>query len=92
LAFARLFPLIGFQIITEVTSLEDLPCLERNKLSNRHRNMPHAAGKARIIGNYLLDLAAAFGGGVIAVRRKLEDVFRLATMSARPTPPKITGD
>ena len=34
-AFARLFPLIGFQIITEPGSLEDSPCLERDKLSNR---------------------------------------------------------
>ncbi len=29
LALTRLFPLIGFQIITESSSLEDLPCLER---------------------------------------------------------------
>jgi hypothetical protein len=27
----RLFPLIGFQIITELNSLEDLPCLEIDK-------------------------------------------------------------
>ncbi|HXR05559.1 MAG TPA: hypothetical protein VN836_12715 [Verrucomicrobiae bacterium] len=35
-ASTRLFPLIGFQIITEPGSPEDLPCLERDKLSNRH--------------------------------------------------------
>src|SRR5688572_3972484 len=34
-AFARLFPLIGFQIITELGSPEDSPCPERDKLSNR---------------------------------------------------------
>jgi hypothetical protein len=33
--FHRLFPNIGFKIITEPGSLEDLPCLERDKLSNR---------------------------------------------------------
>ena len=33
--FDRLFPNIGSQIITERSSLEDLPCLERDKLSNR---------------------------------------------------------
>lgn len=32
-ALTRLFPLIGFQIITERSSLEDLPCLERDKPS-----------------------------------------------------------
>jgi hypothetical protein len=30
-AFNRLFPVIGFQIITEPGSLGDSPCLERNK-------------------------------------------------------------
>jgi hypothetical protein len=30
-AFIRLFPVFGFQIITETSSLEDLPCLERDK-------------------------------------------------------------
>ena len=35
-AFTRLFPFIGFQIITEPSSLEDLPCLERDNLSIRH--------------------------------------------------------
>ncbi len=34
-AFTRLFPIIGFQIITETSSLEDLPCLERDKHSIR---------------------------------------------------------
>ncbi len=34
-AFHRLFPNIGFKIITEPGSLEDSPCLERDKLSNR---------------------------------------------------------
>jgi len=36
LTFYRLFPNIGFKIITETSSLEDSPCLERDKLSNRH--------------------------------------------------------
>jgi hypothetical protein len=35
-AFHRLFPNAGFKIITEPSSLEDSPCLERDKLSNRH--------------------------------------------------------
>ena len=30
-ALTRLFPLIGFQIITEQRSLEDLPCLKKHK-------------------------------------------------------------
>src|SRR5208283_5098356 len=34
-AFHRLFPNIGSKIITEPGSLEDSPCLERDKLSNR---------------------------------------------------------
>ena len=33
--FYRLFPNAGSKIITEQGSLEDLPCLERDKLSNR---------------------------------------------------------
>ena len=37
LTFYRLFPNIGFKIITETSSLEDSPCLERDKLSNRRR-------------------------------------------------------
>lgn len=35
MTFYRLFPNAGSQIITEPGSLEDLPCLERDKLSNR---------------------------------------------------------
>jgi hypothetical protein len=34
-AFHRLFPNAGSKIITELSSLEDSPCLERDKLSNR---------------------------------------------------------
>ena len=34
-AFSRLFPIIGFKIITELSSPEDLPCRENDKLSNR---------------------------------------------------------
>jgi hypothetical protein len=34
-AFHRLFPNAGSKIITELGSLEDSPCLERDKLSNR---------------------------------------------------------
>jgi hypothetical protein len=37
LALTRLFPLIGFQIITESSSLEDLPCLERKYQSIRQQ-------------------------------------------------------
>ena len=37
-ALTRLFPLTGFQIITEPSSPEDLPCLERDKRSIRQRN------------------------------------------------------
>src|SRR5579862_5205768 len=37
-ALTRPFPLIGFQIITEPGSLEDLPCLVSFELSNRHAN------------------------------------------------------
>ena len=33
--FHRLFPKTGSKIITETSSPEDSPCLERNKLSNR---------------------------------------------------------
>jgi hypothetical protein len=33
--FFRLFPNIGFKIITEPSSLEDSPYLEMDKLSNR---------------------------------------------------------
>jgi len=35
LTFHRLFPNAGFKIITEPSSLEDSPCLERDKPSNR---------------------------------------------------------
>ena len=38
LTFYRLFTNIGFKIITETSSLEDSPCLERDKLSNGHPN------------------------------------------------------
>ena len=33
--FPRLFPNVGFKIITELSSPEDLPCLEIDKLSIR---------------------------------------------------------
>jgi hypothetical protein len=36
-AFCRLFPNAGSKIITERGSLEDSPCLERDKLSNGQR-------------------------------------------------------
>src|SRR5437764_1427354 len=35
LAFTRLFPPIGFQIITELSSPEDLPCRGSDKLFDR---------------------------------------------------------
>src|ERR1700722_13354047 len=34
-SFTRLFPNFGFKIITELSSPEDLPCLESDKLSTR---------------------------------------------------------
>src|SRR6266496_3305441 len=37
-AFSRLFPVAGFQIITEPSSLEDLPCRGSDKLSIRQAN------------------------------------------------------
>jgi hypothetical protein len=37
-ALTRLFPLIGFQIITELSSPEDSPCRGSSVLSNRRAN------------------------------------------------------
>ena len=44
--FTRLFPTIGFQIITETSSLEDFPCRGIDKLSNSCRNMDFSDGIA----------------------------------------------
>jgi len=44
LALTRLFPFVGFQIITEPGSLEDLPCLERDKRSIRHNHADRFRG------------------------------------------------
>src|SRR3989475_12161244 len=41
-AFTRLFPTIGFQIVTETSSLEDLPCRGIDKLSNSWANMNYS--------------------------------------------------
>ena len=41
-AFTRLFPTIGFQIVTETSSLEDLPCRGIDKLSNSAANMNYS--------------------------------------------------
>src|SRR6266568_5143381 len=48
-AFTRLFPTIGFQIVTETSSLEDLPCRGIDKLSNSGANMNHSRGIANSI-------------------------------------------
>ena len=54
--FQRLFPNAGSKIITELSSLEDSPCLERDKLSNRTSvSLTGFGGIATTIGNYLLE-------------------------------------
>jgi hypothetical protein len=45
-ALTRLFPFIGFQIITEPGSLEDLPCLERDKHLSDKANLTDFTGIA----------------------------------------------
>ena len=52
-AFTRLFPTIGFQIVTETSSLEDLPCRGIDKLSNSGANLNYSRGVATIIFRYL---------------------------------------
>src|SRR2546426_226178 len=48
-ALTRLFPTIGFQIITEPSSPEDLPCRGIDKLSNSAAKMDHSEGIAILI-------------------------------------------
>jgi hypothetical protein len=48
-ALTRLFPFIGFQIITEPGSLEDFPCLERDKQLPDTVTLAGLAGIATIL-------------------------------------------
>jgi len=54
------FPNIGLKIITEPGSLEDSPCLERDKLSNRPAQHGRVSAAIAItIGNYLFNPTTA---------------------------------
>jgi hypothetical protein len=57
-AFTRLFPTIGFQIVTETSSLEDFPCRGIDKLSNSGRSMDFSGGIATDFFKNLFTLSA----------------------------------
>src|SRR6266516_3615492 len=57
-AFTRLFPTIGFQIVTETSSPEDFPCRGIDKLSNSGRNMDYSGGIATDFFKNLFTLVA----------------------------------
>jgi hypothetical protein len=60
--FSRLPPVFGFKIITELSSPEDSPYLEINKLSNRPHTMPLSPQIATYIRIYLSPMAVTGWG------------------------------
>jgi hypothetical protein len=48
LILRRLFPTVGFQIIIELRSTEDLPCLEIDKLSKTTRRLRFGRNNANL--------------------------------------------
>jgi hypothetical protein len=84
-AFARLFPLIGFQIITEPGSPEDLPCLERDKPSNRRTQ--HDGFRRNGNNNRRLCFGAQPGIPLWILRFESGPVEELPANRRRLTPP-----
>src|SRR5947209_8366705 len=60
---SRLFPIIGFRIITELSSPEDLPRLESDELSNKRLTSVFSAELASLsFGGYAATLRLRFLG------------------------------
>jgi hypothetical protein len=82
-ALTRLFPNFGFQIITETGSLEDLPCLERDKRSNRRDEPDRFRGNSNDYRRTTAALNRRLKSGVKELALELESKGYKAIMKAK---------